>query len=54
MNIDTLKKQLKSTETEFEQAKAHAYRCEGVIELLKHLIAAEPAENEEVKDDRDS
>ena len=37
--IETLKTQLTNTEAELEQAKAHVYRADGAIQLLKHLIA---------------
>lgn len=37
--IDTLKQQLLSTENDLEQAKAAVYRCDGAMQLLKHLIA---------------
>ena len=39
VNVDALREQLTETEVEFEQAKAHLYRCDGSIQLLKHLIA---------------
>ena len=39
VNVDALREQLAETEVEFEQAKAHLYRCDGSIQLLKHLIA---------------
>jgi hypothetical protein len=38
MDIEALRKMLQDTELEFEQAKAHIYRCEGVIKLLQHQI----------------
>lgn len=37
--LETLKTQLATTEAELEQAKAHVYRADGAMQLLKHLIA---------------
>ena len=39
INLESLKTQLAQTEVELEQAKAHLYRCDGVVQMLKHLIA---------------
>lgn len=39
VNVDDLKKQLGTAETEFEQVKAHLYRLDGVVQTLKGLIA---------------
>ena len=38
IQIETLREQLATTEQELEHARAHVYRCDGVIQLLKHLI----------------
>ncbi len=43
MTLDDLKKQLDSTEAEFEAAKAHVHRCDGAIQVLNHFIADEEA-----------
>lgn len=43
-DIASLKEQLAHTESEFEQAKASLYRCDGVIALLKHMIKDAEAE----------
>ncbi len=39
--VDELKKQLEATKSEFEEVRARLYRCDGVIQLLTHLIAEE-------------
>lgn len=36
---EDLQKQLAHTQQEFENAKASAYRADGVIQMLQHLIA---------------
>lgn len=38
ITLEDLQKQLKATEAELESVKAHAARCDGVIQLLKHFI----------------
>lgn len=38
ISLEELKEQLKASEIEFEHAKAHIYRVEGTIQLLKHFI----------------
>lgn len=38
MTIEKLKAQLAMTEAEFEVAKAHVSRCDGAIQMLKHLL----------------
>ena len=38
LSLESLKEQLAAVELEIEQAKAHVYRCDGSIQLLKHLI----------------
>ena len=46
--IDNLKAQLQDAEQELEVAKAHVYRCDGAIQLLKLQIAeAEKPENDD-------
>lgn len=40
INVNSLKEQLIATEAELESAKAHLYRCDGVVQMLKHLIAS--------------
>lgn len=50
LSLESLKEQLKSVEAEQEGAKAHLYRTDGVIQLLKHQITsletpAKPAED---------
>ena len=46
INVESLREQLEATKAEFEEAKAHVYRCDGTIKLLLHLIAeAEKPEN---------
>ncbi len=46
ITIESLREQLAATEIELEQAKAHLYRCDGSIQLLRHLISeAEKPEN---------
>ena len=47
VNAESLKKQLAETEAEFEQVKATIYRYDGVIQLLKKLIADADAEAED-------
>jgi phage shock protein A len=47
IKLETLKEQLVATEAEFEQIKSHMYRCDGVIQMLKHLIKQEEAETPE-------
>jgi hypothetical protein len=39
MNLDILRKQLATIIDECEAAKVHVYRCEGVIQYLKQVIA---------------
>lgn len=39
VDLDKLKDQLATSEHEFEMAKAHVSRCDGAIQVLKHLIA---------------
>jgi len=39
IKMDDLKAQLAATEAEMEAAKAHLYRCDGALQVLKHLIA---------------
>ena len=39
INVESLREQLKASEVELEEAKAHVYRCDGVIRMLQHLIA---------------
>ena len=39
LELEQLQTQLASTETELEQAKAHVYRCDGALQMLKHMIA---------------
>lgn len=39
ITIEQLKEQLAASEQEFEAAKSHVYRTEGVIQLLKHQLA---------------
>lgn len=39
INVESLREQLATTQAEFEEAKAHVYRCDGTIKLLLHLIA---------------
>lgn len=41
INVDDLKAQLVTAEAEFEQTKAHLYRLDGIVQLLKKLIATE-------------
>lgn len=55
ISVEDLKKQLAATESELEQAKAHVYRSDGAIQVLKHFIAdaekpAETAPAESVKE----
>lgn len=38
ITLEDLQKQLVATEAELESVKAHAARCDGVIQLLKHFI----------------
>ena len=38
LTVETLREQLASTELELENARAHVYRCDGAIQVLKHLI----------------
>lgn len=35
---DELQKQIVATEAELEQVKSHLYRCDGAIQVLKHLL----------------
>ena len=44
LTLETLREQLTATELELEQAKAHVYRADGSIQLLRYLIseAAKP------------
>lgn len=39
IDVESLRKQLQETEREFEEARAHLYRCDGVIQYLRHKIA---------------
>lgn len=43
MTVDDLKAQLAETEKEFEETRARLYRCDGVIQFLRHAIANYPA-----------
>mgnify|MGYP001562868096 FL=1 len=45
LTVETLREQLATTEQELENARAHVYRCDGCIQLLKHLLTL--AETEE-------
>ena len=38
-DLESLKRQLQETEQEFEHAKAHMYRCDGVIQYLRRAMA---------------
>lgn len=38
ISISELEIQLAHTEHELELSKAHVHRCDGAIQLLKHLI----------------
>lgn len=38
VSISELETQLAHTEQELELAKSHVHRCDGAIQLLKHLI----------------
>lgn len=38
ISIDRIKKQLTSTEQEFEEVRAQLYRLDGIIRVLKHFI----------------
>ena len=38
MDLESLRKMCEETQKEYEEAKAHVYRCEGVIKLLIHQI----------------
>ena len=49
-SLESLRKQLAETEAEWEQARAHLYRCDGAIQLLRHLIAESEKPAEEVED----
>lgn len=53
LSLDSLKEQLKATEQEFEAARSHLYRCDGVIQLLKNQIASleTPADTADEKSD---
>ena len=48
MNLEQLIKQLEASEAELEQAKAHVYRVDGAVQMLKHLIGQfqEPEQKE--------
>ena len=51
MTIENLKAQLAQTEREFEEVRAHLYRCDGVIQYLRHAIDNYPAaETPEIPD----
>lgn len=39
MTLEQLKAQLAQSEVELEEAKAHVYRCDGAIQLLKFQIS---------------
>ena len=61
INIESLKEQLSASlneleeaKAEFEEAKSHVYRCDGVIQLLKHLIqeAEKPETPSEVAEEK--
>lgn len=39
ITLEQLKEQLAASEQELEVAKAHVYRCDGAIQILKGLIA---------------
>lgn len=44
--LSTLKTQLAHLETEFEEAKAHCSRCDGAIQVVKHLISEAETETQ--------
>jgi chromosome segregation ATPase len=44
MDLESLRKMFDETQKEYEEAKAHVYRCEGVIKLLVHQIQHAEAE----------
>ena len=51
VKVDALKEQLRNTEREMEEAKAHVYRADGAVQVLKHLISiAEAGESQAKKD----
>lgn len=43
LSLETLKEQLMSLEQEFEVAKANVHRCDGAIQVLKHIITGAEA-----------
>ena len=47
LSLESLKEQLAAVEQEMEQAKSHVYRCDGSIQLLRHLIKQAEAETPE-------
>ena len=47
LTVETLREQLATTELELDNAKAHVYRCDGVVQMLKHLILQAEAETPE-------
>ena len=47
LDVDALKNQLTRTETDLELAKAHVYRCDGVVQMLKHFITLTETEKPE-------
>lgn len=49
LNLAELESQLAHTENELELAKAHTHRCDGAIQLLKHLIQDAKKETKEPK-----
>lgn len=50
LTLDELKEQLAQTEAELEASKAHVYRCDGAIQVLKHLIELAQTETEPSKE----
>lgn len=36
---DQIVSQIAETEIEYEEAKAHTYRCEGALKTLQHMLA---------------
>lgn len=53
LDLESLKKQLAETELEFEKARAHMYRCDGVVQLLKYQIT-EAEKSEKPSEDTSS
>lgn len=55
ISIEVLKDQLAKSEQEHEIARSYVYRCDGAIQILKHLISlAETKEESKAAEESDA